>query len=134
MKVPVTDIQYLLPYVESYDIGGSKKYTHRWVGVFNRFSPEMAGQNLWIILHPKQNSEAQQRIESAVKQTLDFCNHPSLLHLVILSSYIGNWRFYIQSLGEEVERMVCLFYFYFLIFFLFHVTLFFTIQMLQFFH
>jgi hypothetical protein len=112
MKMPVTDIQYLLPYVESYGIDGSTKYTDRWVGVFNRFSPERAGQNLWIILHPKQNSEAQQRIESAAEQALGFCNYPSLLHLVILSSYMGNWRFCIQNLGEEVERMVCLFYFY----------------------
>ncbi|KAL4754382.1 hypothetical protein BDW72DRAFT_190244 [Aspergillus terricola var. indicus] len=99
------DIQYLLPYVESYGDVESTKYTDRWVGVFNRFSPERAGQNLWIILHPEQNSEAQQRIESAAKHALDLWNHPSLLHLVILSSYMGNWRFCIQSLGEEVERM-----------------------------
>ncbi|KAL4736594.1 hypothetical protein BDV11DRAFT_172731 [Aspergillus similis] len=99
------DIQYLIPYVESYDVDGSTKYTDRWVGVFNRFSPERAGQNLWIILHPNQNSEAQQRIESAAEHALDFGNHPSLLHLVILSSYMGNWRLCIQSLGEEVEKM-----------------------------
>ncbi|CBF86709.1 predicted protein [Aspergillus nidulans FGSC A4] len=80
-------------------------YTDRWVGVFNRFSPERPGQNLWIILHPKQNSEAQQRIESATKHALDFCNNPSLLHLVILSTYMGNWRLCIQSIGEKIEEM-----------------------------
>ncbi|KAL3482057.1 hypothetical protein BJX99DRAFT_253180 [Aspergillus californicus] len=101
------DTQYLLPYVERYTArDGSINYTDRWVAVFNRYSPEDAGQNLWIFLHPQQNSEAQQRIESAVKDTLNFCNGPSLLHLVTLSSYIGNWRLCIRSLGQEVEEMM----------------------------
>ncbi|KAL2808005.1 hypothetical protein BJX63DRAFT_436520 [Aspergillus granulosus] len=99
------DVQYLLPYVEEYTIGGITKYTDRWVCVFNRFSPEKLGQNLWIFLHVKRQSEAQKRIESAVKQGLDCYKDPRFLHLVTVSSYIGHWRACIRSLAEEVERM-----------------------------
>ncbi|KAL2872394.1 uncharacterized protein BJX67DRAFT_376216 [Aspergillus lucknowensis] len=100
------DVQYLLPYVEDYTINGVTNYTDRCVCVFNRFSPEKDGQNLWIFLHVKRQSEAQTRIEAAVTQGLDCYTDPCFLHLVILSAYIGHWRACIRGLAEDVEGMV----------------------------
>ncbi|KAL4812110.1 hypothetical protein BDW67DRAFT_188990 [Aspergillus spinulosporus] len=99
------DTQYLLPCIADCSRGGSMKWTDRWLGVFHRFSPEPNGhgRNLWIFLHANYNSEAQNRIQSTVHS--DLSQHPQSLHLAALSSYIGNWRWYIRSLGEEVESM-----------------------------
>ncbi|KAL4745163.1 hypothetical protein BDW72DRAFT_211694 [Aspergillus terricola var. indicus] len=102
------DTQYLLPYIADCSRGGPTKWTDRWLGVFHRFSPEPngRGRNLWIFLHANHDSEAQNRIQSTVSAHSDLSQHPQSLHLAALSSYIGNWRWYIRSLGEEVESMV----------------------------
>ncbi|KAI9370377.1 hypothetical protein BJX61DRAFT_544665 [Aspergillus egyptiacus] len=101
------DTQYLLPYIAEYGGGSSTKWTDRWLGVFHRFSPEEngPGRSLWIFLYANQNSEAQHRIQSIGSLHADLSRHPQSVHLAAFSSYIGNWRWCIRSLGEEVERM-----------------------------
>ncbi|KAK2790106.1 hypothetical protein FQN53_000346 [Emmonsiellopsis sp. PD_33] len=100
------DMHYILTYAEDYLAGQNVKWTERQLGVFHRYVPSGAG-NLWIFLHAQQQSGLQQKIEAKASTIAD----PSQfnwydLHSLALSSYFRNWRWYIQSLGEEVEKIV----------------------------
>ncbi|KAJ0425054.1 hypothetical protein BJY00DRAFT_227338 [Aspergillus carlsbadensis] len=100
------DMHYSLPYVENYAPQGKPpKYTDRSLCVFNRYSPGSDGEHLWIFLYPERNGEAQQRVHAAASLGIDWCRNPQYLHLTVLAAYMGNWRWYIRTIGEEVENV-----------------------------
>ncbi|KAK2800970.1 hypothetical protein FQN50_007945 [Emmonsiellopsis sp. PD_5] len=99
------DMHYILTYAEDYVAGQNVKWTERQLGVFHRYVPSGAG-NLWIFLHAQQQSGLQQKIEAKASTIAD-CSQFNWynFHSLALSSYFKNWRWYIQSLGEEVEKI-----------------------------
>ncbi|KAL2827123.1 hypothetical protein BJY01DRAFT_262083 [Aspergillus pseudoustus] len=101
------DMHYLIPYVENFGPAGRPpKYTDRRLGVFHRFSPGSETENLWIFLWPERKGEARKRVESAAASLgLEWCQNPHNLHLTVLAAYIGNWRWYIRMIGNEVENI-----------------------------
>ncbi|CZR50160.1 uncharacterized protein PAC_00032 [Phialocephala subalpina] len=101
------DIQYLISYVEQSNGIGSRSWTMRQVGVFHHFVPSGPG-SLWIILHAKPNTRLQQRMEAALSQWQKSSSRPQvwhLMHLLVLSTYLNNWRWYLRSLSEEFEKI-----------------------------
>ena len=101
------DMQYNLVYAEESKTPTSTTWTLRQIGVFCRYVPNSDG-NIWIFLHGKEDSKVQSRISAAMeKWEVSGTRRQSWysLHLVVLSSYFNNWRFYLASLNQELERI-----------------------------
>lgn len=102
------DMQYLFTFPEDYRTSnGVLSWTTRQVAVFNRYCPSYSG-NLWIFLHAKPNSKAQNCVEAEISQYRKGCPRGDWvsLHMCILSAHLVNWRWHIRYLGEEVETLV----------------------------
>lgn len=78
----------------------------RQVGVYHQHAPMggKPGSSLWIFLHAKPNSAIQNRVESSV------VTHNSVLqiHMIVLSTHLKSWRWYLHSLNTEFEKIVSL--------------------------
>jgi hypothetical protein len=111
-------MQYRLSYVEEVQGGHAKSWPTRQTAVYHRFVPNGPG-SLWIFLHPRPKSTLQNRLESVVLESeTGRSSHQEweATHLLVLSSYLGDWRWYCKSLSAEIERIVsdrfeCLLYF-----------------------
>ncbi|KAL4802308.1 hypothetical protein BDV18DRAFT_164132 [Aspergillus unguis] len=99
------DMHYRFTYTESYKVrlDGPVKFTERQICVFHRYSPSNNG-NLWIFLQAKPHSELQARLEQALDTTSEKGTDWFSLHLLVFATYIGNWRWCLQSLGERIEK------------------------------
>src|SRR4051794_14327484 len=101
-------MQYLLSYAEESSAPGSDTWTMRQVGVFHRFVPTGPG-SLWVFLHAKPNTRLQQRLEEATsrwEQGAPQEQHWQFMHLLVLSTYLNNWRWYLRSLVADFEKIV----------------------------
>ncbi|KAJ0423940.1 hypothetical protein BJY00DRAFT_299447 [Aspergillus carlsbadensis] len=101
------DMQYLFTYAENDSTRGTAAaWRIRQVCVFHRYRPAGAG-NLWIILHACPQSKLQRQIEQMVSTRPDaLLAEWSAMHLLVLSTYLGGWRWCIRNLGDEIERTV----------------------------
>ncbi|KAH8592626.1 hypothetical protein B0O99DRAFT_653773 [Bisporella sp. PMI_857] len=100
------EMQYRYSYVEEV-AGSSNPWAIRQTGIYHRYVPNGLG-NLWIFLHPRQNSTLQKRLEDAAlvwEQTKSSRKHWEDVHVLVLSSYFGDWRWYLRSLSAEIERI-----------------------------
>lgn len=102
------DTSYIFVYTERH--GGLKRtsWPIRQTGVFHRYNSK-ADTNLWIILHPMPQSKVQERLdELVIKQaaSTSLCNDWHQLHLLIISSYMNNWRWYLNDLSDEISETV----------------------------
>ncbi|KAL2035133.1 hypothetical protein VTO58DRAFT_101050 [Aureobasidium pullulans] len=98
------NITYNLPYVEPNGRTTSDPVSRRHTGVFYRYDAQ-EHQELAIIINPMTNSKVEQRLRHTRLQRTYTLRHPLDLHCLVLSSYIPNWRPYIESLAEEVASM-----------------------------
>jgi hypothetical protein len=97
-------MQYRFNYVEQ----AGKSWATRQIGVYNRRTRNGKG-DLWIFLHPKNDSVVQKRLEAAAATHSSSVSHQidwNLVHLLVLSSYFGDWRWFVKSLSVEIERLV----------------------------
>ncbi|KAL3455340.1 hypothetical protein BJX64DRAFT_272630 [Aspergillus heterothallicus] len=100
------DMQYLFTYAEDDSSRRAASWRTRQVCIFHRYDPSGA-ENLWIVLHANSASKLQQKIEQILST-----NPASLLaewpsmHLLVCSTYLGGWRWFIRNLGDEIERTV----------------------------
>ena len=101
-------MSYLIVYVE--ESRGKEKFSWpiRQTAVFHRFVPGGPEENLWIFIHPMPKSVLQLKLEDAITSGTQFSNCKSVpqLHLLVISSYIENARWYLKSLSEEFEDIV----------------------------
>ncbi|KAE8450330.1 hypothetical protein EG329_006758 [Mollisiaceae sp. DMI_Dod_QoI] len=103
------EMQYRLSYSE--EVGNNKNVRAiRQTGVYHRHVPNGSG-NIWILLHPRPESVVQTRLDSCAlewERRNGSLDEWELTHILILSSYFGDWRWYIKSLSAEVERIACI--------------------------
>lgn len=101
-------MSYLMVYVE--ESRGKEKISWpiRQTAVFHRFVPGGPEENLWIFIHPMPNSVLKGKVQDAITQSTQFRNSKSIpqLHLLVVSSYIENARWYLKALSEEFEDIV----------------------------
>lgn len=100
-------MQYRYSYIEEVS-GSSNPWAIRQTGIYHRYVPRGPG-SLWIFLHPRPNSTLYKRLEDAViawEQTGHARKCWEDAHILVLSSYFGDWRWYLQSLSAEAERIV----------------------------
>lgn len=104
--LPRSDMHYLLTYAEDDARGGTSSWRIRQACVFHRYDPSGSG-NLWILLHANPQSPLQKRIEHVIAtKSVALFGEWFSMHLLVLSTYIGGWRWYIRSLGDEIEKTV----------------------------
>lgn len=104
------DIFYQFWYVEKNNRKHGNPWSVRQTGVYHRFSTTDPSnvENLWLLLHPMPNSKAQSRLDvSADKLNVrDVSLDPLRLHVLIMSSYVDNWRWYLHDIKRDYLNLV----------------------------
>ena len=98
---PGSEMQYVLSYVEEVRRHGSIKWTMRQIGVYHRYS-SAEDKCLWILLYNRPNSMAQKRLETMIENRSGFRH----IHLIILWAYFKNWRWYLNTLSNNLETII----------------------------
>jgi hypothetical protein len=81
------------------------------MAVFHHHDPNDL-QNLWIFFHVRSDTPMQKEIEkyaSLSQQGLRSDHAWYALHSAAFSSYLDNWRSYMNSLGHKVDRHVSIY-------------------------
>lgn len=88
---------------------GANPWSNRQTGVYQSFDSKTQ-TTLWILLNPKPQSAADSRIKDIFSAGADGLLHLQeqrpLVGLIVLSSYILNWRTYMAFYEKEELRMV----------------------------
>jgi hypothetical protein len=118
------DIFYQFQYVERNNRTFGDPWSVRQTGVYHRFETvaqpsskhdkgketiaERNAENLWMLLHPMPKSRAQTRLAAAVEGLMaeELAEDPLRLHVLILSSYVDNWRWYLHDVKRRYTRFV----------------------------
>jgi hypothetical protein len=107
------DIFYQFSYVEQNNRKNGSPWSMRQTGVYHRFSEtsklgDLGAENLWLLLHPMRNSKAQTRLGVAAEKigARDMALDPLRLHVLIMSSYIDNWRWYLHDIKRRSIELV----------------------------
>jgi hypothetical protein len=96
-----TELCYNLKYMEKNDHGHGQKWSERQIGVYHRFGGNK--MSVMVLLHANPSTKAHGRLQRAFAEgsyQQDTTTSPLSLHTLVLSSYLGNWRQYLQELGE----------------------------------
>jgi len=100
------EIGYLFKYMEKNGRSRGNPWSARQTGIVQRILPD--NSNMTLILNPHEQSRAEIRLNKALYDSSDKArihHNPVLIHLILLSSYFGNWRMYLQELGQSFEKM-----------------------------
>ncbi|KAF2796628.1 hypothetical protein K505DRAFT_237308, partial [Melanomma pulvis-pyrius CBS 109.77] len=99
----VPDTQYLITFPEAVQ-SLTTPWTMRQVGVYHQYIPhdEQDSRSLWVFFHAKPNSQIQDNLECSIK------GHNSVLqiHVLVLSMHLKSWRWYLDSLNTDFEKIV----------------------------
>jgi len=95
------ELCYQMKYMERNDHGHGQKWSERQVGVYHRFGA--GNEAIAILIHAGPSTKAHSRIQKAFAEGMQSnreLTNPLLLHVLVLSSYLDNWRIYLQELGR----------------------------------
>ena len=88
---------------------GADPWSNRQTGVYQSFDSETK-TSLWILLNPRPQSAADNRIQDLLSAGADSFLHLQeqrpLVGLIALSTYVLNWRTYMAFYEKEELRMV----------------------------
>jgi len=101
------DIFYQFWYAEKNNRKHGDPWSVRQTGVYHRFSTTDP-ENLWLLLHPMQNSKAQTRMGLATDKLCaeEMAKDPLRFHVLIMSSYVDNWRWYLHDIKRQYLVLV----------------------------
>ncbi|PYI20671.1 hypothetical protein BO99DRAFT_456176 [Aspergillus violaceofuscus CBS 115571] len=110
-------ITYQINYVEEKHHRKTLTWSWRHTGVYHHHSRAKGGKafDLFILLHPNDASVFERRIHSELQVAARILagssgnsEHnsyiPTALHSLALSSFTGNWRWYLRDLGRQFEK------------------------------
>lgn len=95
-------ISYLFRYIEK----RGYSWRMRQTGMYHSYS-RAANNNLWIILHPKENSEFQTRLVGLANQlgsVQTLVAQPHRVHALLFSSYFDNFRWWLKEIGDKFSE------------------------------
>jgi hypothetical protein len=101
------DLSYQYKYVEKNNRRQGNPWSIRQTGVYHSYSAS-SDSNLFILLHPNEESRLQKRVEATLttpSAMIPLHQSPLKLHLLVLSTYFSNWRWYLQDLGDVFSKM-----------------------------
>ncbi len=100
---------FVLKYPESNGrTDGADPWSIRQTGVYQSFNPTTKSA-LWILLNPRHGNAADDRVRNllnAQECISPLHCQPPLIGLVVLSTFVINWRSYLAFYEEEELRMV----------------------------
>lgn len=100
---------FVLKYPESNGrTDGGDPWSIRQTGVYQSFNPTTKSA-LWILLNPRHGNAADDRVRNLLNargRISPLHCEPPLVGLVVLSTFITNWRTYMAFYEEEELRMV----------------------------
>lgn len=97
-------ISYLFRYVEK----RGDSWRMRQTGMYHAYSCT-TNANLWIILHPRENSEFQMRLVALVSQpgaVEVLAAQPHRIHALLFTSYFDNFRWWLKEIGDKLSEGV----------------------------
>lgn len=103
------EICYQLRYMEPNNHAQGENWSERQIGVYHKFSSAPGAKGIVILLHAMLDSKAQKRIEdtfSAGQYHEKANSTPLRLHVLIFTTYMDSWRWYMNDLGEICLRLV----------------------------
>lgn len=103
-------ICYQLRYVEPNHREHGRRWSERQVGVYHQRRDE---SNILILLHALPASRLQARLEepcySEAKDVCTISSHrPLNIHVIIISTYIDEWRWYLDDIGRACADLASL--------------------------
>lgn len=105
-----TELQYLITYPEPPKYPGADlwhKATIRQTGLYH-LQHHNHNYSLFLLLHPRPNSRFQHhlaQLTSSQKDLKEMSQNSFLVHFVLLLCYLDNWRWYINALNKEFEKL-----------------------------
>ena len=100
---------YTLKHVERNNRPQGNNWSTRQTIVYHQKTGEVNGTEIWIFLHPKPESVFHKRIMNGVSdvhKAWQLFSRPLNVHLLLLSCYIENWRWYLAQLSETFADAV----------------------------
>lgn len=73
--------------------------------VFQRYD-KITKQNVWLLLHPREDSALQKALEEAVKDKSTLTLNWDFGHRCLMTSYLSNWGYFLRDLGTELADVV----------------------------
>ena len=105
----IQEMTFVLKYPESNGrIDGADPWSIRQTGVNQKFYPSLK-TSLWILLHLRQKTAANARIENLLNSQgkhLSLQGQPVLLGLIVFPVYFTNWRAFMEFSEKEEMRIV----------------------------
>ena len=96
--------------MEKNDHSQGQDWSERQIGVYHKFGGQ--SKAVMVLLHANTNTKAHRRLQQVFsngqyRETSR--TSPFLLHALILSSYLDNWRSYLQQMGAWCLAKVLLY-------------------------
>jgi len=101
------DGSFSLAYLYRYYEKKQEKWKLRQTGIYHGFSMQTKS-NVWIVLHPGQNTIFQTRLENLVTESGSaeaIIAQPTRVHALLFISYFDNWRWFLQDKGEDFANV-----------------------------
>ncbi|KAE9378266.1 hypothetical protein N431DRAFT_461799 [Stipitochalara longipes BDJ] len=102
------ELAYVLKYPECKKkaASGTESWVIRQLGVYQQYD-KSTSRSLWIFLHCRPNSVAQERLTIALNNPCavkSLQHYPIVLHLFLSSCYLNNWRSYMTYYDMELLK------------------------------
>jgi hypothetical protein len=121
----VSGVSYQVNYFEKNHRGVNNPWSFRHTGVYHQHS---TNGDLFVILHSNEHPVFEQRLQALVNvqpsdnameteltgpqerpfptNILDLCTNPHLLHVLVISSVIDNFRWYLRFISDQWDDEV----------------------------
>ncbi|KAB2573677.1 hypothetical protein DBV05_g7677 [Lasiodiplodia theobromae] len=106
---PCYELSYQFKYAEANNRSRAFPWSIRRTEIFNRI--ETSGETIkstWLIFNPKEDSELSKRLADKAQDPGKWAAlkaNPLRLHIAILSTYIDNWRDFLEDIGKQYSEL-----------------------------
>lgn len=106
-----TVICYQFRYIERNDHKQGCRWSERQIGVYHEIFSHSDNSGVMILLHAMPGSKIQRRISKELADGTERGGNaqrlrPFQMHLLIFSSYLDEWRWYLDEIGTTCREMV----------------------------
>lgn len=103
------ELCYQLKYVERNEYVQGVRWSEREVGVYHKFGVEEGAKAVMVMLNANPMSEAYHRIQEVIstnKAAKEAFDRPLSIHVMVISSYLDNWRWFMNEHGRKWRTTV----------------------------
>lgn len=99
---------YVYKYAELKDGNYEYPWVVRQTGVYHQYDNKL-NRSVWVIVSPMQKSQAAKRIKQCLESKttrIQIIARPLLLHSVLISANLSNWRGFCEHYESKLEAIV----------------------------